>query len=122
MQKQLLNGYLFGYPTVGIATPFHAFHLALQAHLFDIGLQNGFVTHYPYHLIYDTMLRNLHFRFYGILDFGHIATYLIGLRRDTCQQQQADEATKKFIFVVHICMISLFYSCHSCSFTVAKTA
>ena len=60
MQEQFLHGELLGYGAVGIAVPLHTFRLSLKTHHLHIRLQNGFVAHYPYHLIGYAALRYLH--------------------------------------------------------------
>ena len=56
MEEELLHGKLFGNGTVGIATPRHAFLLALHTHHLYIGLEDRLVAHHPHDFVDDTTL------------------------------------------------------------------
>ena len=49
--KELLHSYLFGYRTIGIPTPLHTFHRGLDAHLLNVGSEDGLIAYNPYDLI-----------------------------------------------------------------------
>ena len=58
MEEELVDGYLLGDGTVGVAIPFHTFHRSLHTQGFHIRLQDSLIAYHPDHLVDHGMLRH----------------------------------------------------------------